>query len=249
MRTDIDRAYLAGLLDGEGHISISLLSTPNGGKRHVLVVGITNTYLPALEELAELWGASVGHIRQRSPQRRRAGEIKWTTAAAATILREVQPFLRIKHAQCAVALAFRELINPLEYKSRTITESDWQAREELRLALGRLNGRVPEMRPPPDVDRPALTCQYCGEQFTAYQKRRKYCSQACNMKAGRDAYEQRTRSITACPLCRTEFLARKGQVYCSIKCGRAVQPAHSTKATGTSWRDKKREREAQERSE
>lgn len=238
MPSEVERAYMAGLLDGEGHIGITLLSQPNGGKRHELSVTVTNTKIDALQQIAADWDGKIAQIRKRREGWSEVADIRWNSESAVRMLEAVLPYLRIKQEQARIAIRFGQTIRDRNRRRTPLTEQEWQVREDLRLAIRGLNRRAPGRQEPPQVERPPLTCQYCGEQFTSYQKRRKYCSQACNMKAGRDAYEERTRSIRPCALCGTEFLARSTQKYCSIKCGRAMQPSHSTKPSATSWRHK-----------
>lgn len=240
MHTETQKAYMAGMLDGEGHIGISMLPTRNRSRRHWLRVTLTNTNLEVLRELADEWGGKVVRLRQGNAERgwRVAGDISWSTNAARQLLEEVQPYLRIKREQCRIALEFLATIAPLEHKSRPVTEEMWEQREGLRGQIGALNSRKIVRAKSPHSEKPSLTCLQCGTAFDSYQRLRKYCSPVCKDRAGRDAYEERTRSIKPCALCGTEFLARNMQKYCSIKCGRAMQPPHSTKPSETNWRRK-----------
>ena len=226
-RTETDRAYMAGFVDGEGHIGITVLASGNGRGRHALAVNITNTHIPTLERLAQIWDGKVIGFRSRGVDRgwKQAADVRWNSRAAGEMLREVQPYLITKRAQCDVALAFIDGVNPAEHHSRPITEGIWEAREDMRLklrALNRRGGDEPAQRVLFTVNLP-LKCQYCGKAFATYQKRRKYCSRECNMKAGRDAYVDRHTAQKECPACGKQFTARLKQLYCSISCGRKQQ--------------------------
>ena len=217
MRTETDRAYMAGFVDGEGHIGIGLLSTNTGRKRHTLNVTVTNTHIEALNELSEIWGPKVVNLRQRQDNWRPTGDIKWNTGAAAEMLRELQPYLRIKKEQCRIALEYAETINRPRFHAKYVEQDVWEERERLRLEIRALNSRRPA-EPVKFEKMPELNCQYCGESFGSYQQRRKYCSQKCSMQAGREAYIDRHTYQRTCPACQNEFTARLKQNYCSIRC-------------------------------
>lgn len=230
MRTEADKAYLAGFIDGEGHIGIGLLANRNGKGRHTLIMTITNRHIQTLRELALIWNGSIVGVRQRAINWSTVGDLRWSTDAVVRVLREVQPYLRIKREQARIALEFAQTIRPREHCTKTITDAEWEYREQLRYQIQMLNSRNPE--PPRKMaEQPALTCQYCGATFNTYQKRRKYCSQKCSMDAGRDAYVDRHTYTKVCPGCGESFTARMKQQYCSIKCGRKVQSPPVPKGT------------------
>jgi hypothetical protein len=221
MHTEAERAYMAGLVDGEGHIGITRLASQNGRGRHTLIVQVTNTHLATLRELAAEWDVAAMGVRQRG-RSRAVADLKWSTDAAVRLLREIQPYLRIKREQCRVALEFAETIRPRETRTIPITIAEWEHRDRLRYAIQLLNSRTPQ-EPQTLKAAPEMTCQYCHAVFTGYQKRRKYCSRDCAMKAGRDAYVDRHTTTKTCPSCGKEFVSRLKQQYCSIKCGRTAQ--------------------------
>lgn len=101
---DTELAYLAGIVDGEGSISISLDSKED---RFKLSLDITNTNLEVLQWVQKEWG---GSISTRTP---RAGHRKpchrWFASAELTekVLRAILPYMRIKQLQAQLALDFR----------------------------------------------------------------------------------------------------------------------------------------------
>lgn len=219
MRSETDKAYLAGLIDGEGHITLTIGKTKGGTRRYTLHIGVTNTHRATLEALAEEWNGNLTAQRLRKDGQRAASMVTWAARKAESVLLAVQPYLRIKAEQCRVALDFMATANSLEHKSQPTTPEVARRRDELKAELTRLNGRVPVI-PVETPEKPPLTCQWCGKEFTTYQKLRKYCSQDCNLKAGRQAYMERTRLEKVCPDCGTAFTTwRKNQLYCSAQCG------------------------------
>lgn len=193
MHTEADRAYLAGFIDGEGHIGIGLLASRNGKGRHTLTMTITNRHVQALQEIGAIWNGNVLGVRKRASNWSVVADLRWCTDAAVRILREIQPYLRIKREQARIALEFAETIRPREHRTKPITDAEWEYREQLRYQIQYLNSRKPE--PPRKMaEQPTLTCRQCGKEFRGYQKRRKYCGQKCAMTAGRDAYNQRMKA-------------------------------------------------------
>jgi hypothetical protein len=217
MRTEADKAYLAGFLDGEGYIGISLLATPHGRGRHTLTVTITNTAIDTLRALAELWDARVMGVRQRAAHYSHVGDLRWTTDAAARVLREIQPYLRVKREQARIALEFAATLRSREHRTTPITPAEWEFRDQLRFQIQSLHSRKPGPARLASV-LPTLTCTYCGATFNSYQKRRRYCSRDCSLKAARDAYENRAATQRLCDACGQTFFARPDQKFCSIEC-------------------------------
>lgn len=226
MATETQCAYLAGFFDGEGTATLSLLSKQDGGKRHTLVVSVVNTHAPTLEALKVIWGGSLNGRGTRKPGYKRGWVLRWSTAAAAEILRCMQPYLITKTEQALVGLEFAESMRQRGNRRQTITVDEFRYRETLRMRMRTLNGKgTVEQMPLPQQPEPQspLACLYCGTVFVSYQRLRKYCSQKCSMAAGRDAYVDRHTTEKSCPSCGKQFTARLKQQYCSISCGRKNQ--------------------------
>lgn len=220
MHTETEKAYLAGLVDGEGHIAINVRSGVWRG--HQVMVKVTNTNIPVMEAIARDFGAHVQRHRQR-PNRRPIVDIHWATRSAVELLREIRPYLRIKAEISDVALAFAETIRKPDAKARAITAEEWKHREGLRFKIRTLNARfgsaVPEMVISPQLVRGAQTCQRCDQAFTANRKR-KYCSPKCLQAQSKAWRLQRNRR--ECPQCGMTFEGNYHQTYCSHKCASAA---------------------------
>ncbi len=220
MHTEAEQAYLAGLIDGEGHISLTTTKAKWGTRTYTLVVGISNNHRETLEGIAQEWDGSLTALRMRRDGWKAASSVVWSPRRAEMVLREVYPFLRIKRAQCEVALAYLATLNPPEHRTAPVSDAVMAERDRLKAELTRLNGRKPMGPNLERLPREPLTCQQCGQQFDWYSKLRKYCSPACNLKAGRDAYYQRHSREQVCPVCGETYTTfRKNQMYCSPKCG------------------------------
>jgi len=138
MHSEVEKAYLAGLIDGEGSIGIDA----HGGLRTPSVrVTITNSCIELLEEIAWLWGGAVTTRRIRKFNWKATADLRVGAKTAVDILEEIQPYLRIKRAQCQVALDFAKTVNPKEHRSKALPLDVIQYREELRQIMLSLNKR------------------------------------------------------------------------------------------------------------
>jgi hypothetical protein len=103
--SDIEAAYIAGLLDGEGTICFSHhLARPKLNREFWQPkVTIANTNRAVIEWLAAKMGGSIAQHHQKAHWRRC---YVWNAKDIRGILRTVQPFLRIKARQAEIVLAF-----------------------------------------------------------------------------------------------------------------------------------------------
>ena len=99
-----DLAYLAGLIDGEGSISLSVRSDKTNRAWIGIRVAIGMTDEPVIRWLAATFGGSVSHRTRRDPRWRDV--FIWTISQqqAAALLKEVRPFLRVKYRQADVVM-------------------------------------------------------------------------------------------------------------------------------------------------
>ncbi|MBI2037237.1 MAG: hypothetical protein HYT14_02660 [Candidatus Liptonbacteria bacterium] len=218
MMTETDKAYLAGLIDGEGYITIWHRSGKWSG--HQVMMKITNTKIDVLSQIADDFG---GHkqIERNRARSKPSIDIHWSARKAVVLLRMVQPYLRIKAEQCRLALEFSEMVRLPNAKARAITPEEWEQREKLRIAIQNLNRRwgakEPAYIPSPAILKWQQVCQQCGTAFVG-ARQRKYCSAPCRNTAKLEAF--RGRNTRACERCGQEFRARNvKQRFCSHRCG------------------------------
>lgn len=228
MHSIAERAWLAGFIDGEGTIRVQTLGSGKyGGTRYSVVVSVTNTYVPIMEQIANEWEGARLYKRNTRTGWKQALEVRWNTQNALGVLREVAPFLRVKDKQAQLALEYAATLNPDEHRSRAVSTETLQKREQIRLQLKAYNARAgaPEGVEINIRERAPLTCQRCGTEFTDYIKARKYCSKDCAMKAGREFYWQRHITERTCPSCGNTFKTHSPkQTYCSLSCGKKGSP-------------------------
>src|ERR1700687_3503368 len=106
--TDADRAYAAGILDGEGCVSILARRKTDRARATIqLRVQVSNTSIVLLSWLRERWGGSI-HAHAAS---NRNWKLAWdwviVSSTAGAFLRDVRPLLVIKTAQADNAIAYQ----------------------------------------------------------------------------------------------------------------------------------------------
>ena len=137
---DTDKAYLAGIIDGEGSIGID---NHAGHRTPSVRITITNTNMNMLAELKALWGGSLTTRRIRVVGWKASSDLLWGgSLSTGKILRAIKPYLKAKREQCRVALQFNKTVNkryagtgggvPLEIQ---------EYRQELRKQMLELNKR------------------------------------------------------------------------------------------------------------
>lgn len=199
MRTEIEKAYLAGLLDGEGHIGITFTSPGRSGERwrtHFVIVTIAMAHQPLLQWLKETWpgGVLTGKKSAGYPM----WALRWQSAKAADVLREALPYMRVKAMQATLAVQFADELAARPYQGAAITEAEWDRREALRLSIQSLNrpGKEPitPLVPFGAKAKEPLTCGFCGKEIPEYgSRKRKYCDNRCQWNANKDVYNARQR--------------------------------------------------------
>lgn len=197
MHSETDRTYLAALIDGEGHIGIALAKPRTNRafmRTHSAILTVANTYLPVMDEIREDWGGTLVVRKANPTSSTMIGNLRWSSKAAAEVLWEIRPYMRIKHAQADLLLAFADELAARPSRTQMISKDEWDRREDLRVSIRQLNKPDPSVVAAPYPTNPALTCAFCGDQYTNYVSTKSmYCGQKCAQKAR----WQRVKSATA----------------------------------------------------
>jgi hypothetical protein len=144
--------YLAGFVDGEGYLGLSRIPRRNGSREYCLRLCVYNSNLPALKEIQRTWGGTLSAPGRRHPSWKPAYALIWTNAAAARVIRKVEPFLISKSRQAHALLAFDERIQTQRKRLRSrdragrllpMTKREARAREAVYLRLKWMNRRGP----------------------------------------------------------------------------------------------------------
>ena len=102
-------AYVAGVIDSDGHISMGLKSV-RGYPAWEYYAGITLTKQAFLEQLVSDIGIGKGRVRPNprnlNPRQNQSFRVKWSMASCAALLVEIYPYLRLKKPQARLVLDF-----------------------------------------------------------------------------------------------------------------------------------------------
>ena len=102
--------YLAGLIDGEGYVAVGRI--PRRGRTHEYPVRVVvyNSNRELLEEMQFRWGGTLSNSGQRKPNWKPGYALIWTNAAAAELLAQVAPFLRVKSKLARALLEYHQRV-------------------------------------------------------------------------------------------------------------------------------------------
>lgn len=111
--------YLAGFVDGEGYLGLARIPRRGRSPEFCLRVSIYNTDRDVLDEIQRTTGGIMSEVGQRMPAWKPSFALIWTNAAAAKLIQQMAPFLRVKARQAVALLKFQEHIRA----SRRIRDS------------------------------------------------------------------------------------------------------------------------------
>lgn len=145
LKTDL--AYMAGLLDGEGHVFIQKRVPGNREKAksplYVLSIGITNTHAGVIEWLQQRYvGSRSIRTREKQPKKNWRTCYFWTLSSirAAEFLALISPYLLIKRKQAELAIEFQNLIQGRKTGNKIrLNENEIAERESYRQRISDLN--------------------------------------------------------------------------------------------------------------
>lgn len=141
--SDTDRAYAAGLIDGEGSIRITSRGKYGGTTfrqgQYTLMVELVNTDKGMIEWMVERFGGSVSHYAENVEQNRKA-KWHWRVAAnkALYVLDAIWPFVRTKQRQAKFGRRFQRYA---QYAGRAATPKIQALHQRFYEELSALNKR------------------------------------------------------------------------------------------------------------
>lgn len=136
---NIQLAYLAGIIDGEGSIAIEVQSKSIRWNRkcdyYSLRLLVINTNLPLLNWIQENFG---GTIRQRPDIENRRRCYRWNIFShnAAEILKECQPYMIVKKPHTEIFIKFAETMSK---SNSRLSEELLEYRKDLYNQLKHIN--------------------------------------------------------------------------------------------------------------
>lgn len=145
--TPLEDAYFAGIVDGEGSITISMYRFRRKcGRSDVnssIKLYVTSTDMKLIDWIQERYGGKVydklndiGHLGTKICYRWQALALK----NILDILDKIETFLIIKKEQAAIVREFRENFVPLGGATKEERKTEWERRFKLRDRISKLNG-------------------------------------------------------------------------------------------------------------
>ncbi len=136
---DVDAAYLAAFIDGEGCIILARRTYGLSMRLHA-----TNTDTSVLEWIAEITGTGQV-LRQSRGNEKHNASYHWQVhgLAAASVLRQILPYIRIKRAQAELAIAAQGRM----HRGRRRSQEDRDREQSDIEQMHRLNKRGPRGNP------------------------------------------------------------------------------------------------------
>jgi hypothetical protein len=143
-----DKAYIAGIVDGEGCISIHRRSDRcyKQGYSFYATLRVSNTNKPLLDWLKRVTGLGAVVENKVVGNRRPQWEWKVHSQQAGLLLKELYSFLRVKKKQARLVLQFVEFknkSNPIFKRlgTRGMPLKLWKRQESMYLQARKLNAR------------------------------------------------------------------------------------------------------------
>jgi hypothetical protein len=116
-------AYLAGIIDGEGCITISRASIPSGPNRsYVLSLSVANTNYKLPQWIKDNFGGAIYSGKAKNPNG--ASRQNWNTYGdhASELLEQVLPYLLLKTEEAELGVAFQKSKTTVQGRRRVPDE-------------------------------------------------------------------------------------------------------------------------------
>lgn len=141
MTEPIDLAYAAGIIDGEGSISISV-AQPNYGRNspyYYVLVKVGNTDLVLVNWLRKSFGGSIQTHEYNNSKWKTLYTWSLSTQQAARFLEDILPYLKLKWEQAEIALNLCSVTSSCNREG--LSDLDINYRQVLKEAMHILNKR------------------------------------------------------------------------------------------------------------
>lgn len=134
--------YLAGMLDGEGNISI-VRRERKRREAYSLRVNLYSNTQEALVKIREEFGGYLRPRKRDNPKHATGYLLSWNHQAAGSILKNVAPFLLIKAQQARLGLEFQKMVSALKPGRRGLEISTLITLRKLKRQVNFLNRKGP----------------------------------------------------------------------------------------------------------
>jgi len=141
---EIEKAYWAGFIDGEGSIRISKVHSGLGTHKtptYVPRISVGNTNKQALNELKQFIGCGRVYLQRPAIGRQKTQFFyEATHRNAEHLIKKVLPYLRLKKTQAELLLGFiKEKANRKNSNRGTLTKEELKKREQFYKQMKLLN--------------------------------------------------------------------------------------------------------------
>lgn len=107
--TKLQKAYLAGLFDGEGYVGIVRRKTKTRKPYyHNLQVEVANTHKPTIDRVNKLFPGCVYSYKPTKLTRKLCWDWRVSSHNAVRFLKTILPYLRIKRVQAVLGIQFQK---------------------------------------------------------------------------------------------------------------------------------------------
>lgn len=134
--TEIQLSYLAGIIDGEGHIGVHQTNRKGDPAAFSPTVDITSTSKELLEYIQLLVGGRLHNLAKETDKWKASFYLEWSGLDSVNLCKALYPYLFLKRPQASILITF------VVGKSR-YTEEDRLAQAVAFIQLKNLNKKGP----------------------------------------------------------------------------------------------------------
>lgn len=144
---EFDLAYLAGIMDSDGHFGISKRPSPHGGFYYwgtcVLQWRDSGSARQILQEIQRDFRGHISRLKTTSSLNPHGRSVRWSVShrGASDFCGAILPHLRLKREQAATIISLQRAKKP---NGRSRTQADREFEEVLYQRIRTLNGSVPK---------------------------------------------------------------------------------------------------------
>lgn len=145
--TEVEKSYVAGILDGEGYIGVYKYGRKRtygrGPYLHTCRIAITNTDIELLQAVRAMIGCGYFHTRKReNPKWKIAHQLQFTSRQALELINQVSPYLIRKKKHAKLILELKESIDRhTPRKRKRLEQEEFDLRERICEQVKALNKR------------------------------------------------------------------------------------------------------------
>jgi hypothetical protein len=144
--SEAEIAYFAGIIDGEGTITISRAArkdTKHKLPAYIPHMKVCNTDKALIDWIQKTFGGCLNNVRQSNDKWSTLYYLRWNCTKARTVLEMLLPYLRVKRLQALLVLEFVKRMNEDNYRGIILPPEEHQIRALLHSLVSRLNLRGP----------------------------------------------------------------------------------------------------------